>query len=107
MTKKILSESQIRGLIKECIKSAMKQIRPITEANDYGWEVDNNEAQEAYQFACDKIGQETINQEIVDSLGTEQLAECLAFIFRNYDFREWDEYKAEKYSYEPDDEDEY
>ena len=69
----------------------------VNEAVDGGWEVDDMEAREAYEFACDQLGKESVNEQIVGCLGSTQLAECLAFIFRMNDFREWDKYKESKY----------
>ena len=69
----------------------------VNEAVDGGWEVDDMEAQEAYEFACEQLGKESVDDQIVSCLGSTELAKCLAFIFRMNDFREWDEYKQSKY----------
>jgi hypothetical protein len=69
--------------------------RPITAANNYGWVVESWEAQSAYDLACEYFGEEDINQQIVQAMSSDELAECLAFIFRMNDFREWDQYKEE------------
>ena len=63
--------------------------RIIKEAENGGWVVDSSEAQEACNLAVQEIGEETINSVIVRCLGDETLAQCLAYIFRQYDFREW------------------
>ena len=63
--------------------------RIIKEAENGGWVVDSSEAQEAYDLAAQEMGEETINSAIVRCLGDEALAQCLAYIFRQYDFREW------------------
>ena len=76
-------------MIRESVKAA------INEAENGGWVVETDEAEEAYEFACDRMGKETVDSAIVRSLGANQLAECLAYIFRMYDFEEWnnrDEY---------------
>lgn len=72
-------------------KKEMKAQGMVQEAVDYGWEVTSSEAMDAYNMAADAMGEDVINKAIVQCLSTEQLADCLAYIFRNYDFREWDE----------------
>ena len=69
-------------------------MRKFNEANSYGWVVENWEAKEAYELACEYFGEEDINSQIVQAISDEELAACLAFIFRMNDFQEWDEYKA-------------
>lgn len=69
--------------------------RRITAAESYGWVVESYEANEAYDLAAEYFGEEDLNAQIVQSLGSDVLAACLAFIFRMNDFREWDEYKSE------------
>ena len=63
--------------------------RIIKETENGGWVVDSSEAQEAYNLAVQEIGEEKVNSAIVRCLGDETLAQCLAYIFRQYDFREW------------------
>lgn len=85
MNKKLirLTEQDLHRIVKESV------IRMLREAENGGWVVDNSEAQEAYKLAVEHMGEETINSAIVRSLGDEALAQCLAYIFRMYDFREW------------------
>ena len=84
MKKRIrLTESDLHRIVKESVK------RVINEAENGGWVVDTSEAQEAYDMAVDEMGEETINAAIVRSLGDETLAQCLAYIFRMYDFTQW------------------
>lgn len=78
-----LTEKDLHRIVKESTK------RVIKEAENGGWVVDTTEAQEAYNLAVQKMGEETINSAIVRSLGDETLAQCLAYIFREYDFRQW------------------
>lgn len=78
-----LTESDLHRIVKESVN------RVINEAEDGGWVVETSEAQEAYNLAVQEMGEETINAAIVRSLGDETLAQCLAYIFRQYDFREW------------------
>lgn len=64
----------------------------LNEAESYGWVVEDYQAQEAYEFACDYFGEDELNSQIVSCISNEELASCLAYIFRMNDFREWDEY---------------
>ena len=82
-----ISESSLRHIIQEAIR------RSLSEAESYGWVVETDEAQEAYDFACDRLGKEVVDGAIVRSLGDRQLSECLAYVFRMYDFDEWHSYR--------------
>lgn len=63
--------------------------RPIRAAEDGGWVVESWEAWDAYEFACEYMGKESVDEQIIQSLSTDELAACLAFIFRMNDFDEW------------------
>lgn len=80
-----------------CLANSRKPVksskRPIKSAVDGGWEVDSSEANDAYDFAMEYFGEDELNRQIIQALGTDELAACLAYIFRMNDFREWDEYK--------------
>lgn len=67
---------------------------PVTAAESYGWEVPDNMAQEAYDFAINSgyWDENSLNADIVNAISTDELAACLAFIFRMNDFQEWDDY---------------
>lgn len=78
-----LTERDLNKIVKESVN------RIIKEAENGGWVVDSSEAQEAYDLAAQEMGEETINSAIVRCLSDEILAQCLAYIFRQYDFREW------------------
>lgn len=78
-----LTEQDLRGIVENTVKKVLK------EAENGGWVVDTSEAQEAYDLAVQEMGEETINSAIVRCLGDETLAQCLAYIFRQYDFRQW------------------
>ena len=78
---------------KKSVKSACKGKKPVKAAESYGWVVDENEAWEAYEFACEYFGKDNLDDQIVTSLGVDELASSLAFIFRMNDFREWEQYK--------------
>lgn len=69
------------------------QKRRMTEAENYGWVVDENDAWEAYELYCEYKGKDYVDSAIVDTLSVDELASSLAFLFRNDDFREWDRYK--------------
>jgi hypothetical protein len=78
-----LTEQDLRGIVENTVKKVLK------EAESGGWVVDSSEAQEAYNLAVQEMGEETINSAIVRCLGDETLAQCLAYIFRQYDFKQW------------------
>ena len=67
--------------------------RGLNCADNYGWVVENSEASEAYDLACEYYGADDINAAIVRCLSVDQLADCLAYLFRQYDFTEWQERK--------------
>lgn len=95
-----LTEGDLRKIVRESVG------RILTEAESEGWVVENDEALEAYDFACEMFGKEKLDSEIVNSLGTEELAECLAYIFRMYDFDEWKQHKEGREAEEFNNEDE-
>lgn len=74
------------------IKKLRKSNR-LHEAESYGWVVEDYDAIEAYQFACDYMGKDYVDGQIVDTLSDEELASSLVYLFRMWDFREWDRYK--------------
>lgn len=74
----------------ESIKRSATKVM-INEAESYGWVVEDYQAQEAYEFACDYFGEDELNAQIVGTLSNEELASSLAFLFRMNDFREWEE----------------
>ena len=67
--------------------------KPIKSAVDGGWVVDDYEADDAYNFAIEYFGEDNLNNQIIRAMSNEELAACLAFIFRMNDFREWEEHK--------------
>ena len=73
--------------------------RPIRAAESYGWVVNDWEGWDAYNFAIDSgaFTEEELNAAIVQTLGSEQIADALAFIFRNYEFRDWEERGNDEY----------
>lgn len=93
MKKIKLSKKDVANIVSESVK------RILREAENGGWVVESNEATEAYQLAVRELGKETIDDAIIRLLSDDTLADCLAYIFRMYDFRQWDEYKEEKDGY--------
>ena len=84
MNKRIrLTEGDIQKIVGQSV------MRILREAENGGWVVDSSEAQEAYELAVREIGEDEINSAIVRCLGDEALAQCLAYIFRQYDFGRW------------------
>lgn len=69
----------------------IKENKMLQEAESYGWVVESYEAYEAYDMACDYFGKEYVNDQIVDTLSDDELASSLAYLFRMWDFRQWDE----------------
>ena len=84
-----------RGKLSE--RTASTKRRNLKEAESYGWVVNDWEAQEAYDFACDYFGEEDLNSQIVRCLGSDELAACLAYIFRMNEFDEWENRDSEVY----------
>lgn len=76
-------EKYLKNLISESVKRALK------EAENGGWVVENDEVNEAMEMAIQHFGEEYVNEAIVRTLGSEQIAESLAYLFRMWDFREW------------------
>ena len=69
--------------------------KPVTAAESYGWVVDENEAWDAYEFVCDYMGKEYVDDAIVNTLSVDDVASSLAYLFRMWDFREWEERNEE------------
>ena len=80
-------------LVNENFNMKGKRNTIVKEANSYGWVVEDYDAYEAYQFACDNFGKEYVDDQIIDTLSTEELASSLAYLFRMWDFEDWNEYK--------------
>ena len=78
-----LTESDLHRIVEESVN------RVLNEAENGGWVVDSSEAEEAYDLAAQEFGNDRLNAAIVRCLGEDALAQCLAFIFRQYDFRQW------------------
>jgi hypothetical protein len=78
-----ISDKSLHRIVKESVD------RVVNEAENGGWKVDSSEAEEAYNLAVEYMGESTINNAIIRCLSNDALADCLAYIFRMYDFREW------------------
>lgn len=79
------------------IKSSTQTSRKaVTAAESYGWVVDDNEAWDAYEFACEYLGKEYVDDAIINTLSNEDIASSLAYLFRMWDFREWEESKSDE-----------
>lgn len=89
MTKKQIrvNESQLKQIVNECVKNV------LTEANSYGWEVDDSEATLAYEYMAQEIGNEDLNAAIIRAMGNSALADIMAYLLRIYDMRGWEEYR--------------
>lgn len=85
-----ITENDLHNIVKESVKRILK------EAVNGGWEVDSSEAQAAYQFAVDTLGKDTVDDAIIRNLSDETLAQCLAYMFRMYEFKEWYIHKNEE-----------
>ena len=66
------------------------KLRRMNEAESYGYVVEDEDAFDAYEFACDTLGKEYVADAIVNTLSYNDLASSLAYLFRMWDFREWD-----------------
>ena len=62
--------------------------KSIKSGESYGWVVNPEDAQEKLQLWIDTVGAEAALDDIAKAMGTDELSSCLAFIFRNNDFRE-------------------
>lgn len=100
---KVTASANGKVVPKSARANASKSKRSIKAAESYGWVVEDSDAWDAYEFACDYFGKDYLDDQIVSGLSTEELAASLAFIFRMNEFREWDAYKNGE-DYEEDDE---
>lgn len=86
-----INKDNLDRLISESVSSVVKENR-INEAESYGWEVPDELAEEAYELFCKYEGKENADSAIVKAMGQSAKAQILAYIFRMYDFREWQRY---------------
>lgn len=55
---------------------------------------DMDDVWEKFEYAKEVMGADELYENLTQAAGHDELAEDLAFIFRQYDFREWDERKG-------------
>lgn len=79
--------------IKEIVAEALRKV--VNEAESYGWVVEDNEAELAYNFAANELGNDELNEAIVRAMNYSTLAQILAYILRMYDLKGWEEYRNE------------
>jgi len=60
--------------------------KPITSANNYGWEIDSSEAFTALDSFEAAYGNETALNELSQAMGTDSLEENLDYIAQSFDF---------------------
>ena len=72
------------------MRKSIKSRRAIKSAESYGWVVDSSDASRALDMWIEAVGEELAYKDVVDTLGSDELAEAMAYIFRMNDFREWD-----------------
>ena len=53
----------------------------------YGWEIQRGKEFEAFEDAKEAFGAEALLDELALAMGTDQLGENLAYIFRNNDYQ--------------------
>ena len=87
-----ISENQLKHIVAEAAKRILK------EGESGGWVIDSSEAQEAYQYFCQEVGEEHANEAIVRALGSSALSDVLAYLFRMYDMRGWEKFKENGYN---------
>ena len=62
--------------------------KKVKSGESYGWVVNPEDAWDKLQLWIDTVGAEAALDDIAKAMGTEELSSCLAFIFRNNDFKE-------------------
>lgn len=80
----IMRENRLNRIVENAVRKVLR------EGESGGWVVDSSEADEAYDMAIRYFGKEVIDDAIIRALNSDALADCLAYIFRMYDFKEWD-----------------
>lgn len=84
-----INRDQLRNIVSEAVK------KYLNEAESYGWVVEDNEAELAYDFAAYELGNDELNKAIVRAMSDSTLAQILAHIFRMYDLKGWQQYRDE------------
>lgn len=70
-------------------KSRTLNKRNLREGESYGWVVENDQAWDALDMFIEVYGAEYTLDALARAMGTEELANNLAYIFRMHDFREF------------------
>lgn len=95
-----LNENQLYNLVKKAVINTINESvqdnfenakKKLNEGESGGWVVEPSEAEEAYNMFAAELGNEEANAAIVRALGNSVLSDVLAYLFRMYDFRQWDE----------------
>ena len=76
-----------KNRLNRIVENAVRNI--LREGESEGWVVDSSEVNDAYELAVERMGKEVIDDAIVRTLDSDTLADSLAYIFRMYDFTEW------------------
>lgn len=72
-----------------------ENIEWIAQQWGFGEEIEGLDVWEQYETAKEYMGVSELFNNLTQAAGYDELAEDLAFIFRMYDFREWDKYDEE------------
>lgn len=72
-----------------------ENIEWIAQQWGFGEEIEGLDVWEQYEMAKEYMGVSELFNNLTQAAGYDELAEDLAFIFRMYDFREWDKYNEE------------
>lgn len=72
-----------------------ENIEWIAQQWGFGEEIEGLDVWEQYEMAKEYMGVSELFNNLTQAAGYDELAEDLAFIFRMYDFREWDKYDEE------------
>ena len=72
-----------------------ENIEWIAQQWGFGEEIEGLDVWEQYKTAKEYMGVSELFNNLTQAAGYDELAEDLAFIFRMYDFREWDKYDNE------------
>ena len=83
---KVVAGEKVVGTCKT-IQAAFEELEK-TAGESYGWYVDPREAQEKLDLWIEAVGAEKALDDLRYALDTDELSECLAFIFRNNDFKQ-------------------
>lgn len=66
----------------------------VAQQWDFAEDIEDLDAWEAYEKAKEIMGASELFTNLTQAAGYDELAEDLAFIFRQYDFREWNKYDS-------------